>query len=192
MLDRIEETEKWKIKKMAICFDVNSVENSEKKTIKIKDIVDENFQDYKKSSMMIATEKCDFKCFKELGLSADICQNMSIMKKRSMDVSFELILRRYKLNPITKAIVIGGLEPMLQFEEVYGLIKYFRKNGCEDDFVIYTGYYKEEISEKILKLKIFNNIIIKFGRFIPNCEKIYDKVLGIYLSSNNQYAEKIC
>lgn len=165
--------------------------NIEKKMIKIKEIVDENFQDYKKASMLIATEKCDFKCFKELGLSPDICQNMSITKKPGITVSFDSILKRYKSNPITKAVVIGGLEPILQIGEVCGLIKYFRENGCTDEFVIYTGYYKEEIPDKILELKQFKNIIVKFGRFIPNSKKIFDKILGIYLSSDNQYAEKL-
>ena len=37
--------------------------NSPKKQIylTVKEIVDENFQDYKKSSMFIATSRCDFK-----------------------------------------------------------------------------------------------------------------------------------
>ena len=161
-------------------------------TIKIKEIVDENFQDYKKSSMMIATTKCDFKCFKELGLKPDICQNMGITKKPNIEVSVEEIFNRYLANPITKSVVIGGLEPMIQFDEVYNLIKYFRDNGCDDDFVIYTGYYKAEIKDKIAKLNKLKNIIIKYGRFIPESPKIFDKILGIYLSSSNQYAEKIC
>lgn len=63
--------------------------------------------------------------------------------------------------------------------------------STQDDIVIYTGYCKEEITEYIGKLKIFPNIIIKFGRFIPNQEKHYDEVLGIYLAFDNQYAERI-
>ena len=39
--------------------------------------------------------------------------------------------------------------------------------------------------------KKFNNIIIKFGRYIPNSSKKYDDVLGVYLSSENQYALKL-
>ena len=37
----------------------------------------------------------------------------------------------------------------------------------------------------------WENIIIKFGRYIPNQEKHYDDVLGIELASDNQYAEVI-
>lgn len=37
----------------------------------------------------------------------------------------------------------------------------------------------------------WKNIIVKFGRFIPNQHPHYDEVLGINLASDNQYAEKI-
>lgn len=160
--------------------------------IKVKEIVDENFQDYKKSSMMIACTKCDFKCFTELGLKPDICQNMMVAQKKSIEVSLSDIFYRYKSNLITNAVVIGGLEPMLQFGEFYNLIGYFRKNNCYDDFVIYTGYYEDEIAEELSLLRGLENIIVKFGRFIPNSKKVFDNVLGIYLASDNQYAERIC
>ena len=61
----------------------------------------------------------------------------------------------------------------------------------QDDIVIYTGYNKEEIGNKINILKQFPNIIIKFGRFIPGHEKHYDDVLCVELASNNQFAEVI-
>ena len=38
----------------------------------------------------------------------------------------------------------------------------------------------------------FTNIIIKFGRYIPNQKPHYDEVLGVNLASDNQYAERIC
>jgi hypothetical protein len=41
------------------------------------------------------------------------------------------------------------------------------------------------------QLKSFSNIIIKFGRFIPNQEPHYDEVLGVKLASDNQYARRI-
>ena len=94
--------------------------------------------------------------------------------------------------PLTSAIVFGGLEPMDQFTELVQLIKEFRKY-TEDDIVIYTGCTREEIDGKVNWLTDnFTNIIIKFGRFIPNRNKKYDDVLGVWLASDNQYAEKIC
>ena len=57
--------------------------------------------------------------------------------------------------------------------------------------MIYTGYYLEEIEGKIYFLKCFNNIIVKFGRYIPNSKSRYDEILGINLASDNQFAKKI-
>ena len=160
--------------------------------MKIKDIVDENFQDYKKPSMMIATCKCDWKCCIEQGLDTSVCQNSDIAKQKDYEVSIENLLDRYLHNPITSAIVIGGLEPMLQFKDVLQLITCLRSEKCcDDDIVIYTGYYPNEIETQIQQLKKFKNIVIKFGRFIPNSEKRYDDILGITLNSKNQYAERI-
>ena len=62
---------------------------------------------------------------------------------------------------------------------------------CLDDIVIYTGYNKEELIDRIEWLSGFSNIIVKFGRYIPNQEKHFDEVLGIYLASDNQYAERL-
>ena len=94
---------------------------------------------------------------------------------------------------MTSAIVIGGLEPILQEEEVISLIEYFRSKNCMDDFVIYTGYTEEELFgngsyEPYSSLK---NVIFKFGRFKPNQEKHWDEVLGVYLISDNQYGKQI-
>lgn len=157
--------------------------------MKIKYIIDENFQDYKKPSMMLATCCCDWKCLKELNLDISICQNSQIAQQKNIEVSIESIIDRYLNNPITQAVVIGGLEPMLQYEEVLEFIKQFRKYS-NDDIVIYTGYYPEEIQDKIKELIQYKNIIIKFGRYIPNKDKRFDEVLGVWLASDNQFAVK--
>lgn len=159
--------------------------------ITVKEIVDENFQDYKKASMFIATIKCDFKCLVEKGLDCGICQNSKTASLPNKKILIPDVFTRYCSNPLTHAVVIGGLEPMLQFEEILDLISYFRENGCDDDFVIYTGYYTEEISQKVSLLKRFKNIIIKYGRFIPDSVSVFDNVLGVTLNSENQHAVKI-
>ena len=161
--------------------------------MKIKDIVDENLQDNKKPSMMIATCKCDWKCCIEQDLDISTCQNSDIAKQKDYEVSIEDLLNRYLNNPITSAIVIGGLEPMLQFKDVLQLVTCLRyQKHCNDDVVIYTGYYPQELEKEIKQLKEFKNIVMKFGRFIPNSDKRYDDILGITLNSQNQYAERIC
>ena len=97
----------------------------------------------------------------------------------------------YSQNPITEAVVFGGLEPLDQIDEVLEVIEYFRKMGDNSPFVIYTGYYPTEIENELNRLKTYCNIIVKFGRYIPNRPKRYDEVLGIDLVSDNQYAIKI-
>lgn len=81
-------------------------------------------------------------------------------------------------------------EPFLQFNELLSYISCLR-NYTNDDLVIYTGYTKEELSSYIPILQQYPNIIIKFGRYIPEQESIYDDVLGVTLASSNQYAVKI-
>lgn len=158
--------------------------------MRIKDLMDENFQDYKRTSMFICTAFCDGKCYKELGLDCSICQNSKILSQPIFDLPDEKIVQRYINNPITKAIVIGGLEPFEQYEELFNLISKFREK-TNDDIIIYTGFYKSEIENQVEELKQFSNIIIKFGRYVPNKEPKYDPVLEIILANPEQYAEKI-
>lgn len=159
--------------------------------MKIRNLVAEDFVNYKKPSMFIITCYCDFKCCHELGIDESICQNEPLVQSEVKELSNAYFFDFYSNNPITKSIVFGGLEPFLQFEELLSFVQYFRDRNCLDDIVIYTGYYKEEIEDKIQKLQEYPNIIIKYGRFIPNQESHFDEVLGVKLASENQYAEKI-
>ena len=154
----------------------------------IRGLVDEDFVNYGVPSLFIITAVCDFKCERECGIRC--CQNGSLVTQPQIDVDDDAIVKRYVGNDITKAIVFGGLEPFYQFEELYLLISKFRK-VTDDPIVIYTGYYRHEVEPKVEQLRRFKNIIVKFGRFIPNQEKHYDKILGVYLQSDNQYAEVI-
>lgn len=154
----------------------------------IKGLKDEDFVNYKKPSMFIGFPSCSWKCDKECGNK--VCQNGTLATSPNITIGVKSIVNRYINNPVTSSIVCGGLEPFDTWEDLYQLIVYMRVS-TQDDIVIYTGYYKEEIKEYIDQLKTFPNIIIKYGRFIPNQEKHYDKVLGIYLASNNQFAERI-
>jgi hypothetical protein len=157
----------------------------------IKGIIDEDFVNYKVPSMTIMFPKCDFKCDKECG--QNVCQNSKLVNAPDIEVSYDELIKRYLLNPITGAIVFQGLEPMDSFSDVMNLIMWLRlKYKCNDDIVIYTGYKKEEISWFINSL-IYEgkNIIIKYGRYIPNQKPHYDEVLGVMLASDNQYAERI-
>ena len=157
----------------------------------VKKVVGERFQDYRKPSLFVATAFCDWKCCTDAGRKPAMCQNSPVAQMPTKDVSEDEIFRKYVSDPITQAVVIGGLEPLLQQDEVISLIRYFREHGCEDEFVIYTGYYKFEIEDVVERLAAYQNVIVKFGRYIPYSIKRYDPVLGVELSSNNQHAEKI-
>lgn len=158
----------------------------------VKNIVEEDFVNYKLPSMFIATCFCDWKCCIEQNLDISVCQNASISKQTNIFIDDFEIYNRYISNPITKAIVIGGLEPFRQFDEVYALIKYFRNKGCQDTFIIYTGYNEDEIINQIGQMKILSNIILKVGRYVPNNTPHYDEVLGVKLASDNQKGVIIC
>lgn len=138
--------------------------------------------------MFIGFPLCSWKCDKECGMQ--VCQNSALASTHPKKIDVKTIVYRYINNPITSAVVCGGLEPFDTWDDLYGLVTHLRAL-IQDDIVIYTGYYKEEIKEYIEKLKVLPNIIIKFGRYIPNHEKHYDSVLGVYLASDNQYAERI-
>ena len=138
-------------------------------------MVMEDFVNYKVPSMFLITSICDWKCCKEANIDISICQNQSLTKQPTKTYSYESIYQAYVNNPITKAIVIGGLEPFDQFEEIFQLIFYFRAQGCDDMFVIYTGYDKHELSE-LYMLKMLKIITVKFGRFKPNNKPHFDYV----------------
>lgn len=112
------------------------------------------------------------------------------MQEKTLDIPDNSIVTRYLNNPITSAVVIGGLEPMLQFDEVVDFIKELRKHS-NDPVVIYTGYYPEEIADKLPILAAQHNTIVKFGRYIPNKPSKFDEILGVNLVSDNQYAQKL-
>lgn len=154
----------------------------------IKQLLDEDFVNYKKPSMFIGFPSCTWKCDRECGKK--VCQNGTLSTTPNIEIGVDTIVNRYINNPITKAVVCGGLEPFDTWEELQKLIIELRQKS-QDDIVIYTGYKKEEISYAVDWLNLFPNVIVKFGRFVPDQRKHYDEVLGIYLASDNQYAERI-
>ena len=157
----------------------------------IKGIIDEDLVNYKKPCMVIECPYCTFKCDKECGLQ--VCQNSTLANLPNIEISNRSLIARYLKNDITKAIVFQGLDPLDNFEDIFSFLVTFRENST-DDIVIYTGYTKEEIEQMpyvLARLKQIPNIIIKFGRYIPNQKTHYDNVLGVNLASDNQFAEKI-
>lgn len=156
----------------------------------VKGIIDEDFINYKKPSMIIEMPTCTFKCDKDYG--KPICQNSNLVMAQNIEIDALQIIYRYLTNPITKAIVFQGLEPFDSFDDMISIIYELRQNYMnQDDIIIYTGYNKDEIKDQIEYLKKYPNIIIKFGRYIPNQPSHFDDILGVKLASPNQYAERI-
>lgn len=170
----------------------------------VKDINECDFVNYKKPSMFIAFPKCTFKC--DRLNQCQCCQNSELAKEPDIEITKEEICERYLDNPLTSAIVLGGLEPFDTELDMLSFINCLRaKYHCNDDIVIYTGYTKEELEEGWRdgygctstevnlwdSLKEYPNIIVKYGRFLLNDTSVFDPVLGIKLASHNQYAEVI-
>ena len=127
---------------------------------------------------------------REQNLPLTICQNSHLSSQETKEVYIKDLISDFDKNKLQDCVIFAGLEPMLQFEEIYNFIKEFRINHKED-IVIYTGYDELEIKDKIDMLKQFKDIYLKVGRYIKDLPKIYDSVLKIDLISNNQYAIKI-
>lgn len=163
------------------------------KEIELKGIVWEDMVNYKKICTTLMFPKCSFKCDKENGVQ--LCQNWGLAAAPSERHNIDDILDIYKNNPITEAIVLQGLEPLDSPIDCYTVAAALQRWEINDDLVIYTGYNPHEdkidnIIDSIASLTP-GHLIIKWGRYIPNQEKHYDPVLGIYLASNNQYGELI-
>lgn len=158
--------------------------------MRVKAIVCDDFVNYRKPSMFISTCFCDWKCCVDGGFDSSICQNNPMKDYPIQDFSNEELYSFYEKSMFSESIVFGGLEPIKQFDEIISFVEYFRTKSL-DDIVIYTGYNEREVQKEILSLKKYKNIIIKFGRFVPNQQKHFDCVLGVSLVSDNQYGKVI-
>jgi hypothetical protein len=139
--------------------------------------------------MFIGFPHCTFKCGKE------VCQNFPLYDGgRGINVPAKTFVKRYLGFDITKSIVLGGLEPLDSMADVKDLIDAFREE-TDDPIVVYTGYNEDEERARDFKEYVKNmgykNIIVKFGRYIPNDEGVFSEVLGVHLASSNQYAVEL-
>jgi hypothetical protein len=155
--------------------------------VRVKTIVDEVFQDYKLPAMYVAFPYCSWKCCKEYGAT---CHNSKLAKQPDLEIPVQAIVDRYLTNPITKAIILSGLEPLDSFPDVLDLVRTLRLH-TSDDIVIFTGYREDEVQDKVLDLSVYSNIVVKFGRFIPDQKSVMDPILQIRLASPNQSAKRL-
>ncbi len=111
----------------------------------IKNLVDEDFVNYRQTSMFVGCHSCSFKCDKLSG--RQVCQNSALATSPDIEISIERLGDRYLNNHLSSAVVFGGLEPFDDIENVITFISYVRSKDCNDDIVIYTGYTEEEITD---------------------------------------------
>ena len=156
--------------------------------MKLISVIDEDFVNYKKISMNVLFPYCSLKCDKECGEA--VCYNSPLLKEPIVEINPVVLAARYMSNPLTEAIVCIGMEPFDSWDDLKALVAALRDRTM-DDIIIYTGYYEYEVPEKIEWLKQYPNIIIKFGRYIPNSQSRFDDVLGITLASANQHALRL-
>ena len=116
--------------------------------MRLVNLIEESFTEYKKPHMLLGFPLCSFKCDHEYGNK--ICQNSELARAEKIEIPVEDVVARYLSNDITKAIVLAGLEPFDSYTDVIGLLEELRsKNGCYDDVVIYTGYKPEELRDRL-------------------------------------------
>ena len=107
-------------------------------------LVDEDFVNYKLPSMFVGLPHCTCKCDKEYGKV--ICQNNPLLNTPTISITKEDLCARYLTNPISQAIVLGGLEPFEDDLDVISFVDCLRNRyNCDDPIVIYTGYTEDEL-----------------------------------------------
>lgn len=147
-------------------------------------IIDNDEQLYKKKALTLNFPFCDMKCGRKR------CCNAAMLEQETQYFDIDEIINTYMKNDDTKAIVCSGLEPFDSWAELQSFIMNIRYY-TPDDIVIYTGYSEEELKDKIPWLSVYENIIVKFNRHIAKQSPHYDQLLGVELSSDNQYAKYI-
>lgn len=175
--------------------------------MKLKNLIEEDFTDYREPGMLLGFPFCSGKCNIDAG--KEVCQNKALFEAPMIDISAEEIVARYYNNPIPRCFIFGGLEPFDSLQDMIEVVDAIRK--CDKflpygikktntggyvtihsaDIVIYTGYYPWEIEDKLFELAKHDgleSILIKFGRYLPGYKPHYDRNLGVELASDNQFS----
>ena len=165
----------------------------ENKEIELKGIIWEDMVNYKKICTTLMFPKCNFKCDKESGIQ--LCQNRGLAATPSQWHNIDDIMDIYMHTYLSEAIVLQGLEPLDSPIDCYIVAAALQRWKINNDLIIYTGYNPHENNVdniiKTISSLVPGTLIVKWGRYIPNQEKHFDPILGVYLASDNQYAEII-
>lgn len=155
----------------------------------LKGIIDTDYVQYYKPCMTLMFPKCSFKCDKESG--RQICINNRLTQSPNIEINVYTIIERYLSNDMVDTLCCAGLEPFDSPAELNRLLSLLRFCECDDDVLIFTGYTEDEVNEQFKWIYAHKNIIIKFGRFLPETPAVFDDLLQKKLASRNQYAKRI-
>ena len=139
---------------------------------------------------ILAGISCTFKCCEA---NPELCHNYHLINETPIKRNIHKVIELYKSQQLSQNITFqGGLEVLDNIKQLLWFIYFFRLD-CKDDIFIWTGYTKRECDTfiKLVHMMEWENIYIKFGRFIPNNTPHFDNVIGVNLISYNQYAERI-
>jgi len=161
--------------------------------MKLKQIVDEVFGDYKECGMLLIFPECTWKC--------EGCQNKQLALLETREFPNEDIVKRFEENPFSKCIIFGGLEPLCNvssINDIFSFITYLlEKYHLREDrptLIIYTGYDLDAVNN-ILNIIVsglgnllatYENVIIKYGKYDKDGTPYFNETLGITLISKNQ------
>jgi len=149
------------------------------------------FNDYKKVGLYIATPFCNFKCVKEAkekGVEVT-CHNGGLDYVSDMSAQ-DVVEKHLSINPFAECIILSGLDPIDNWVETKQFINDFRKI-TDMEIVLFTGYYPNEIMDKLVELEHHEDIMFKFGRFNPINKPRFDDLGGVKLSTGNQYFKSL-
>lgn len=145
-----------------------------------------------------AVERADFRSYKKPAMRLvlpDYCYTDASGIKhfsKNADIDVFKLITSYVLDDVVKAVVFDGTEPFDSYEDIKYFIKKFREI-TDDTIIIYSQYDECALEKQLEELSQYSNIIVKFGKMLCDSSRsmIYDDVLGVVLSSDNQYAKEI-
>ena len=101
----------------------------------VKNIIDQDFCQYKKPCMTIVFPSCSFKCDKECGES--VCQNSALALSPDIEIDTYTVVKRFLENEMVNTLCCAGLEPFDTPRDLNRLISLLRFCECDDEIIIY-------------------------------------------------------
>lgn len=172
--------------------------------MKLFDVKTDDITDYKETSLLLCFPHCSGKCTG--------CHSQHLITKYQehpeeiKNYPLISICKLYNQLDTHSAIVMAGLEPLDSLEDVLSVIQCITAI-CDKHttFVIYTGYNKQEYTQKFEKKIVdtlinfndiyskLNDLVVKVGRYDKTDSSdsgYFNYTLGVKLATSNQITMK--